>query len=80
MRQIDAHKRDRLARLAEARAAHEYSELLDSTFTPAITRKLPQSTGPVVVRGLERYMELQVGFLALHCLVLYATGLLQHMC
>ncbi|KAL3139243.1 hypothetical protein ABBQ32_006011 [Trebouxia sp. C0010 RCD-2024] len=59
VRQIDAHKRDRQARLAQARAAHEYSELLDCTFTPAITRKVPQSTGPVVVRGLERYMELQ---------------------
>ena len=57
---IDAYKRDRQARIAEAKAAHEYSELLDCTFTPAITRRVPQSTGPVVVRGLERYMELQV--------------------
>ena len=60
VRRIDAHKRDRQARIAEAKAAHEYSELLDCTFTPAITRKVPQPTGPVVVRGLERYMELQV--------------------
>ena len=61
VRQIDAHKRDRQARVAEARAAHEYSELLDCTFTPAITRmRAPPSTAPVVVRGLERYMELQV--------------------
>lgn len=68
MRQIDAYKRDRQARIAEARAVHEYSELLDCTFTPAITRRVPQSTGPVVVRGLERYMELQVTLL--HCTVL----------
>lgn len=60
VRRIDAYKRDRQARIAEARAAHEYSELLDCTFTPAITRKVPQPTGPVVVRGLERYMQLQV--------------------
>ena len=60
VRRIDAYKRDRQARIAEAKAAHEYSELLDCTFTPAITRRVPQSTGPVVVRGLERYMELQV--------------------
>ena len=61
VRQIDAAKRDRQARIAEARAAHEYSELLDCTFTPAITRmRVPPSTAPVVVRGLERYMELQV--------------------
>lgn len=68
VRQIDAYKRDRQARIAEARAAHEYSELLDCTFTPAITRRVPQSTGPVVVRGLERFMELQVTLL--HCAVL----------
>lgn len=73
VRQIDAHKRDRQARLAQARAAHEYSELLDCTFTPAITRKVPQSTGPVVVRGLERYMELQVGLLAVYCSGLCST-------
>ena len=60
VRRIDAYKRDRQARIAEAKAAHEYSELLDCTFTPAITRRVPQATGPVVVRGLERYMELQV--------------------
>ncbi|DBA71623.1 TPA: hypothetical protein ACH3X2_001084 [Trebouxia sp. C0005] len=59
VRRIDAYKRDRQARIAEAKAAHEYSELLDCTFTPAITRRVPQPTGPVVVRGLERYMELQ---------------------
>ena len=60
VRRLDAHKRDRQARIEEAKAAHEYEELLDCTFTPSITRKVPQSTGPVVVRGLERYMELQV--------------------
>lgn len=60
VRKMDAYKRDRQARIAEAKAAHEYSELLDCTFTPAITRTVPQATGPVVVRGLERYMELQV--------------------
>lgn len=59
VRKMDAYKRDRQARIAEAKAAHEYSELLDCTFTPAITRTVPQATGPVVVRGLERYMELQ---------------------
>lgn len=73
VRQIDACKRERQARLAEARAAHEYSELLDCTFTPAITRKVPQSTGPVVVRGLERYMELQVSLLAVYCSALCST-------
>lgn len=60
MRRLDAHKRGREARIAEAKAAHEYAELLDCTFTPSITRKVPQSGGPVIVRGLERYMELQV--------------------
>lgn len=76
VRQIDAYKRDRQARIAEARAAHEYSELLDCTFTPAITRKVPQSTGPVVVRGLERYMELQVcPCTVLCCTVPYCTVL-----
>ncbi|DBA84161.1 TPA: hypothetical protein ACH3X1_006628 [Trebouxia sp. C0004] len=59
VRRIDAYKRDRQARNAEAKAAHEYFELLDCTFTPAITRRVPQANGPVVVRGLERYMELQ---------------------
>ena len=68
---MDAYKRDRQARIAEARAAHEYSQLLDCTFTPAITRKVPRSTGPVVVRGLDRYMELQV----CSCTVLYCTAL-----
>ena len=73
---MDAYKRDRQARIAEARAAHEYSQLLDCTFTPAITRKVPRSTGPVVVRGLERYMELQVcSCTVLYCTVLYRTVL-----
>ena len=67
MRRIDAYKRDRQARIAEAKAQHEYSELMDCTFTPAITRKVPQATGPVIVRGLERYMELQVQLLLLLC-------------
>ena len=60
MRRSDAYKRDRRARIAEAKVQHEYSELMDCTFTPAITRKVPQATGPIIVRGLERYMELQV--------------------
>ena len=78
---MDAYKRDRQARIAEARAAHEYSQLLDCTFTPAITRKVPQSTGPVVVRGLERYMELQVcSCTVLYCTALHCTVLYGSMC
>lgn len=73
MRRLDAHKRDRQARIAEAKAAHEYAELLDCTFTPSITRKVPQSTGPVVVRGLERYMELQVLNVATQCITLLSS-------
>ena len=78
---MDAYKRDRQARIAEARAAHEYSQLLDCTFTPAITRKVPRSTGPVVVRGLERYMELQVcSCTVLYCTALHCTVLYGSMC
>ena len=58
---IAAYKQERAARLQEQRDLREYAELVDCTFTPAITRERPRQQGPVVVRGLERHMELQVG-------------------
>lgn len=45
----------------EARALREYEELKECTFTPAINREAPKPTGPVVVPGLGRHMELRVG-------------------
>ncbi|KAF6263417.1 hypothetical protein COO60DRAFT_1635239 [Scenedesmus sp. NREL 46B-D3] len=37
----------------------QYQELKACTFTPEITRGVPQQTGPVLVRGLGRFMELK---------------------
>ncbi len=61
MTRIAAYKQERAARLQEQRDLREYAELVDCTFTPAITKERPRQQGPVVVRGLERHMELQVG-------------------
>ena len=61
MTRIAAYKQERAARLQEQRDLREYAELVDCTFTPTITRERPPQQGPVVVRGLERHMELQVG-------------------
>ncbi len=50
-----------LSSVQEARALREYEELKECTFTPAINRDAPKPSGPVVVPGLGRHMELRVG-------------------
>lgn len=47
------------AKLEMGRLAAEYEALQACTFTPQISAPPPQATGPVVVRGLGRYLELR---------------------
>eukprot|EP00899_Mesostigma_viride_P020277 jgi/Mesvir1/28250/Mv26211-RA.1 len=54
----DAKRKER--ELEEARIAKELAELQECTFTPALSGWAPPvDTGPVVVRGLGRHMELK---------------------
>jgi hypothetical protein len=57
---IAAARHDRDAKLAQTRRDQEYEELKSCTFTPQINEGKPEEpTGPIVVRGLGRYLELK---------------------
>ena len=50
-------EQEREERLAAARRELEYKQLKDCTFEPARASSVAQPDGPVVVRGLGRYLE-----------------------
>jgi hypothetical protein len=57
---ITAARHDRDAKLAQSRRDKEYEELKSCTFQPRINEGKPEEpTGPIVVRGLGRYLELK---------------------
>jgi hypothetical protein len=61
-RRIAAWRAAREAALAAAKREAEFAELAQCTFAPATTAAappVPQPTGPVVVRGLGRHLELR---------------------
>jgi hypothetical protein len=61
LERIEGMQRDKENRLQEMRREQEYQELRDCTFQPerVSTASVPKAKGPVVVRGLGRYLELQ---------------------
>lgn len=57
---IDAYRRDREMKLRQTRQEVEYESMKECTFAPDVAgAKVPKQTGPVVVRGLGRYLELK---------------------
>eukprot|EP00884_Botryococcus_braunii_P022995 jgi/Botrbrau1/937/Bobra.0167s0048.1 len=58
-RHIDKYKAARQAQLAEERERLAAEEMAECTFTPAINHAVPEIQGPVVVRGLDRHLELR---------------------
>jgi len=60
MKLINESKRLREKKLLQMRREQEFNELQECTFAPSVNENIPkQPTGPVVVRGLGRYLELQ---------------------
>ena len=61
LERIAAYRRDRDAKLQQARRLGEYEELKGCTFAPQTQThaRVKMPTGPVVVRGLGRYLELK---------------------
>ena len=61
MDRITQYRKEKETKLEHTRRIMEYEELKDCTFTPSITRSRPATAkkGPVVVRGLGRYLELK---------------------
>lgn len=57
---INAYRRDREVKLRQTRQEIEYEEMKECTFTPDVRPgHVPKQSGPVVVRGLGRYLELK---------------------
>lgn len=57
---IDAYRRDREMKLRQTRQEVEYESMKECTFAPDVGgARVPKQTGPVVVRGLGRYLELK---------------------
>ena len=57
---IKEKERQKMAQCEQVKKKKEYEELKECTFTPAIKRAVPkQASGPIVVRGLGRHLELK---------------------
>ncbi|KAL4451782.1 hypothetical protein ABPG75_007444 [Micractinium tetrahymenae] len=56
---ITDYQAEREARAAAARAAEEEHKLKECSFTPDINRRRVEAKGPVMVRGLDRVLELK---------------------
>ena len=57
---IKEKERQKMAQCQQVKKKKEYEELKECTFTPAIKRAVPkQASGPIVVRGLGRHLELK---------------------
>ncbi len=57
---IDAYRRDREMKLRQTRQEVEYEAMKECTFAPDVAgARVPKQSGPVVVRGLGRYLELK---------------------
>ncbi len=57
---IKDKERQKMAQCLQVKKKKEYEELKECTFTPAIKRTVPkQPSGPIVVRGLGRHLELK---------------------
>lgn len=56
----EAYKKRREKKLQEKRDEQDYNEIKDCTFAPELNTHVPNSAkGPVVVRGLGRFLELK---------------------
>ena len=56
----EQYKKRREKKLQEKRDEQEYNEIKDCTFAPELNRHVPTAAkGPVVVRGLGRFLELK---------------------
>ena len=57
---IDSYRKDRETKLRQTRQEVEYETMKECTFAPETHgHKVPKQSGPVVVRGLGRYLELK---------------------
>lgn len=56
---ISAFRQEKADKIEQTRRALEYEQLKGCTFEPEVTRKPRAQQGPVVVRGLGRYLELK---------------------
>ena len=57
---IDTYRKDREMKLRQTRQEVEYESMKECTFAPDTHgHKVPKQSGPVVVRGLGRYLELK---------------------
>ena len=59
MGRIDEYRRSRNAKLRQTRQGMEYENMKNCTFAPTTSRMPVKQQGPVVVRGLGRYLELR---------------------
>jgi hypothetical protein len=59
LKAIELKQQEKQAKLDSLKKQKEYDELRDCVFKPKVKDRTPQFTGPVVVSGLSRHMELR---------------------